>query len=251
MPRYLKGLYMSLGMFSIIPQPIRLWDEKAAHLVLPCFPIVGGLIGALWWGIAQLLSISGIHIILVSAVLALIPFIASGFLHLDGYMDTSDAVLSRRPVEEKLLILKDPHTGAFAVIMLAVLFLLQFASVYALIEKGKYFSLLIIIPAVSRCCTALSVLSLKTIPHSTYANMFRQNTKTVHKVFIIVILLLCFVFSYFSAEFYGLIVIVSIAVGFTGALLYVYKSLHGVSGDVAGFALVIGELCGLIAIAVI
>ena len=251
MPRYLKGLYMSLGMFSIIPQPFRLWDEKAANLVLPCFPIVGGLIGVLWWGIAQLLSISGLHIMLVSAVLALTPFIASGFLHLDGYMDTSDAVLSRRPIEEKLHILKDPHTGAFAIIMLAVLFLVQFASVYALIEKGKYLSLLIIIPVVSRCCTALSVLCLKTMPQSAYANMFRQNAKAVHKVFIIVVLLLCFILSYCFAGVFGLIVTVSTVVGFTGALVYAYRNLKGISGDVAGFALVIGELCGLVAMAVI
>jgi cobalamin synthase len=34
-------------------------------------------------------------------------------------------------------------------------------------------------------------------------------------------------------------------------MAWAYKDLKGVSGDVAGFALVIGELCGLFAMAVV
>ena len=251
MKRYLKGFYMSFGMFCAIPQPFHLWDDKAMNLVLPCFPFIGGLIGILWWGIAKILASSGIHIMLVSTVVMLIPFFATGFLHLDAYMDTSDAVLSRRPIEDKLRILKDPHTGAFAVIMLAVLFVMQFASMFVIIEKGANFALLIIIPLVSRCCSALSVLCLKTMAQSGYANMFRQNTGMAHKIFIVLIAILGIVLSCFFGRIDGLIVAVSAIAGFTGALVFAYKDLKGISGDVAGFALVISELCALVAMAMI
>ena len=251
MKRYFKGLYMSFGMFCAVPLPFHFWDETCVNLVLPCFPLVGGLIGVLWWGIAMVLNLSGLHIMLATAVLALVPFLATGFLHLDGYMDTSDAILSRRPIEDKLRILKDPHTGAFGVIMLAVLFTLQFAPAFVFIEKGKNPALLIILPVISRCCSALSVLCLKPMTQSSYANMFRQNTGMAHNIFIIVTAITGIALSFFFSGIQGLIVTGSVISGFTAAMAYAYKDLKGVSGDLAGFALVIGELCGLAALAIL
>ena len=35
------------------------------------------------------------------------------------------------------------------------------------------------------------------------------------------------------------------AAGYGAALLYAYRQLGGMSGDVSGFALTLGELCGL------
>jgi len=242
---------MSFGMFCAVPLPYHLWDDKCMNLMLPCFPLIGGLIGALWWGIAKLLVFSGIHVILVSAVLAVLPFFVTGFLHLDGYMDTSDAVLSRRPLEDKLRILKDPHTGAFAVIMVAVLFIMQFAAVYVVIEKCEYLILLIIISVISRCCSSMSILSLKAMPQSGYANMFKQNTKISHKVFLALIALSATALSFIFTGFYGLIVAGVVILGYILAMAYAYKEFKGISGDLTGYALVISELCGLIALAVI
>jgi adenosylcobinamide-GDP ribazoletransferase len=242
---------MSFGMFCAIPLPFHLWDDTCVNLILPFFPVIGGLIGVLWWGIAVVLDFSGLHIMLAAAIVALFPFLATGFLHLDGYMDTSDAVLSRRPIEDKLRILKDPHTGAFAVIMLAVLFVFQFASAFVFVEEGKNTALLIILPVVSRCCSALSVLCLKPMAQSAYANMFRQNTGMAHTIIIIMTAITGIALSFFFSGINGLIVTVSVILGFTAAMAYAYKDLKGVSGDLAGFALVIGELCGLAALAII
>ena len=242
---------MSYGMFCAIPQPVHLWDETCVNLVLPCFPLIGGIIGALWWGFAEIMIFSGIHITLAAAAAAVFPFLVTGFLHLEGYMDTSDAVLSRRPIEDKLRILKDPHTGAFAVIMIAVLFILWYAAVSVVIESGKYLVLLVIIPIVSRCCSALSILCLKTLAQSSYANMFRKNSGTAHKVFIIIIAVFSITLAFFIAGFYGLVVSALVITGFIAAMAWAYNDLKGVSGDLAGFALVIGELCGLAAMAVI
>ena len=242
---------MSLGMFCAVPLPSMPWDDKCKNLVLPCLPLVGGFIGAFWWGTAELLALSGAPAVISAALLALIPFVASGFIHLDGYMDTSDAVLSRRTAEEKLRILKDPHAGAFAVIMVAVLFVLQFASAYAAFEKGNYFPLLIVITVVSRCCSAMSILCLKTMPGSGLANMFRQGTGTAQKLFIAVVAALAFALSFLFTGAFGAIPAAATALSYIAAMAYAYKDFKGVSGDLAGFALVIGELCGLFTLALI
>ena len=49
---------------------------------------------------------------------------------MDGFMDTMDAFHSYQDKEKKLAILKDPHIGAFSVLML-VLYYLIYGAAYA------------------------------------------------------------------------------------------------------------------------
>ncbi|MCL2126621.1 MAG: adenosylcobinamide-GDP ribazoletransferase [Treponema sp.] len=242
---------MSFGMFCAIPLPRHIWDDSCANLVLPCFPLIGLLIGAIWRLAAELLVFSGVHAVLAGAVLSVTPFLLTGFLHLDGYMDTSDAVLSRRPLEEKLRILKDPHTGAFSVISLVVLVVLQFAAMYAIIDAGKNLAMLIIISVISRCCSSVSLLYLKAMPQSAYAALFKKNIRPSHKGFVIAVTALAAAAAFLSAGLNGLVVTACVVLGFTAAMAYAYREFRGVSGDVTGYSLVLGELCGLIALAVV
>lgn len=45
------------------------------------------------------------------------PGSVTGGIHLDGLLDTADALSSYKTKEEKLEILKDSHAGAFAIII--------------------------------------------------------------------------------------------------------------------------------------
>ena len=249
--RCAKGFYMSLGMFWAIPLPFHIWDDASLDLMLPFFPVIGILIGAIWWGIGTLLLLTGVHIVLISAVLMTVPFLLTGFLHLDGYMDTSDAVLSRRPLEDKLRILKDPNTGAFSVIMIGFLFVLQFGAVYAVIDGGKALLPLVFTAVASRCCASISLLCMKIMPESGYANMMTQNTHGGHRGFVVALLLAAAGLAYVFTGFTGLIVVGAVVLGYAGALAYARKEFTGVSGDLTGFSLVVGELCGVLALAVV
>ena len=115
MKRTFKAFFMCLGMFSSIPCPYRPWDEDARSIMTACLPLVGAVIGVIWWLASALAGIIA-PAPLAAAVIAAMPFLLTGFMHLDGFMDTSDAVLSWRPLEDRLRILKDSHTGAFAVV---------------------------------------------------------------------------------------------------------------------------------------
>ena len=55
-----------------------------------------------------------------AAVGTAIPLLVTGGFHVDGFLDTCDALHSYQPRDRKLEILKDSHIGAFAVIMLAL-----------------------------------------------------------------------------------------------------------------------------------
>ena len=62
-----------------------------------------------------------------SAVMVLIPVAVTGGIHLDGLLDTADALSSWREKERRLEILKDSHAGAFAVIIGISYFVLALA----------------------------------------------------------------------------------------------------------------------------
>ena len=242
---------MTLGNFISIPLPFLVWDDECVNLMMPCFPIVGIVVGFVWWGTTELLIFTGIHTALAAAIFTLVSLFTAGLIHLDGYMDTSDAVLSRRDLEERIRILKDPHTGSFAVIMVVALFVMQFAAAYAFIDNAKNTLLLIVIAVISRCGSAFCSLVLKPAPHSGYVNMYRQNSNKLHTAVIVFIAADAIIFAGLIYGFKGLIVAGAGLIGYVIAISYVYKDLQGVSGDLVGFSLVISELCGLIALAAV
>lgn len=242
---------MSLGMFSIIPIPFPSWKDNLTHLMMPALPIVGAVIGGIWYAVARVLMFWDMPQMISAALLAICPYILTGFIHLDGYMDTCDAVLSRRDLEEKRRILKDSHAGAFSVICLVLYFMLAFSASYSLLETGENLVLLWIIPIVSRAGSAISLLSLKPMATKGYGYLFRQNARPIHRIFVITIVLLVGILSILFAGWDGPIVLLCTVCGYILAMLWAYRSLQGVSGDLAGFALTISELFGLFAIALI
>ena len=116
MSEWIYGLFMAWGMFLSIPCPCKIWDEKARPWQLVYLPVAGLLVGALWALAAYALGSFDRLPALRAAVLAALPFLLTGFLHLDGFMDCCDAIFSRRPLEKRREILKDSHVGSFAVI---------------------------------------------------------------------------------------------------------------------------------------
>ena len=249
--RYVKGFYMSLGMFCGIPLPFHIWDEKLTALMIANFPLVGAVIGTIWWLAAVLLITLPLPLMLTAAFLSLVPFFIAGFIHLDGYMDTSDALLSWRPLEDKLRILTDSRVGAFAVIMLGILLMLQFSAMYEVVQSGRYLALVIAISVVSRCCSALSIFTLPHIPQSNYGSLIKQNIGISHKVFVVIIAMSAIAAAFIYAGFYGVVTVLAVAAGYAAAIAYAFKGFKGISGDLLGYALVISELCGLIALAVL
>ena len=128
MKKYLRAFVMSMSMFSVIPCPFRMWDEESRPLMTLALPFVGTVIGGFWALTAYVCGILGIPLFLKAAVLCAFPFVITGGMHMDGFLDVTDAVRSWRDVEERRRILKDPHVGSFAVIDAILLVMVQFAA---------------------------------------------------------------------------------------------------------------------------
>jgi adenosylcobinamide-GDP ribazoletransferase len=245
----IKGFYMSLGMFTRLPLPFHIWDEKHTAVMISSFPIVGLVIGTLWWLWIVLLTFLNMPLMLAAALSSLAPFFIAGFIHLDGYMDTSDAILSYRDIKDRIRILKDPLVGAFAVVMLIILLLLQFSAVYSIVENGKYLPLVISISVISRCCSTFSIFTLRHMSESNYTPLLKEGTGIFHKVFVVVVGVVTTGLTFLYGGVVGLLVILAVILGYGVAIRKASKSLNGISGDLLGYAMVIGELSGLIALA--
>ena len=123
-----NGFKIAFSMFSRIPMPNADWNDKNMRYAFCFFPLVGVVIAAAGYGIMYLFEFLAFSPLFTAVVITIIPVLITGGIHLDGFCDTSDALSSHQPREKKLEILKDSHSGAFAVISCAVYFVLYYGA---------------------------------------------------------------------------------------------------------------------------
>ena len=236
---WIYGLFMAWGMFLAIPCPFPKWDEAARGRMLACLPLVGCVVGLLWALLSRALGLFDCPPFIRALLLSALPWAVTGFIHLDGFMDVCDAVLSRRDIETRRRILKDPHCGAFAVISIILLMLGTFA-VFISDEGGARLLPLALIPVSTRASAGIAVLGMKPMEGSQYSGGQKSNW-----LFVLPALALaaaCVV----PTALYGLagLAPLAAAAGYWAFALYGAKQLGGISGDISGFALTLGEFFG-------
>ena len=124
----IDSLWVAIATYSRLPTPPVKWTKSSLRYSLCFFPLVGLAVGALellWLFIALRLKLGPL---LTGALGCSIPILVTGGIHMDGFMDTVDALSSRRSREDMLIILKDSHVGAFAVMGCALYLLLDAAA---------------------------------------------------------------------------------------------------------------------------
>ena len=276
--KLLTGFLMTWGNFCSLPCPVKRWDDNCKSLMLGFLPTIGLVIGLLWAGIYVGLVYLSFPFLVVSFILAFLPFSLCGFMHMDGFMDCSDAIMSRRPLEERQRILKDTHTGAFAVISAVFMILGYFAFISTAASMGMDFVNIVIITVLSRSIAGLEVLLSRPLGTSQYAaladssapeicadeavvteetDMTEETAETKQKpapatkkqgIILLLIQLIIYTASGFLASsFYPSTALVygAVVIGTFIAITYAKKQLGGMSGDIAGYGIVWGEFCGV------
>ncbi len=324
--KYFTGFMMAWGNFCSLPCPSKRWNQNYQSLMLGFLPPVGLIIGIIWAAVYFALVYFGFPFFVVSFLITLLPFALCGFMHMDGFMDCCDAIMSRRPLEERQRILKDSNTGAFAVVSMIFFVLGYFCFLSTAVTTGVDFVNMVMITVMSRSVSGLHVLIAKPMAQSQYARMKEEaaeadpekaagvvedviapaaesseaaaieedkivsdgiepsidtaaietasveavaesadatsdgvraesasDEKTSAKVGILLLLVLLLIIT--AAAFFcsSLRIATLIVCGFTalGSLVsiqYAKKNLGGMSGDIAGYGILWGELCGVFAL---
>lgn len=245
----LESLDVALSMYSAIPMPQVMWNEQNMKYALGFFPLVGVVqaVFLLGWGyLSQLLEV---NTILFAAVAALIPLIVTGGIHLDGFCDTVDALASHQTREKKLEILKDPHTGAFAVMGCAAYLLITFALWTQPQQEMRLLAvkMMAVGYVFSRAMSALAIVTFPCAKNSGLVHSFSSAAQKDHvRIASIVFALICAVLFVLNEHWLGVVILAGCALTFCCYHHMAMKQFGGITGDLAGWFLQVNELVILI-----
>lgn len=139
-----------------VPQTVEYTAEDRGRSVL-YYPVVGLLIGAVLTGFLFLLADANPG--LRAALLLLVWVLLTGALHLDGLADSADAWLGGRGDRARTLeIMKDSRSGPAAIVALALVLIVKFAALSALMHVA-YWPALVLAPLLGRAALVLLFLT--------------------------------------------------------------------------------------------
>lgn len=261
--KYIKGFLMAWGGFCSIPCPYHGWDESSRKAMLIMLPLVGYLLAAVTSIVWFVLSRFNIPAMLIGVLIMAAYFLGTGFIHLDGFMDCSDALMSRRPsLAERQRILKAPDVGAFAVISVILMFMIWAACAISVAAYG--FSIrncltLIGIFAASRLMSAHAVLTKPKMSVSQYSNIDKDaNLKVgVLGLTIMIVLILLPTCINLAINSIDITEIVLVLLPTVGALVFAslmrnraIKQLGGMNGDISGYMITMSETFAIVCMTV-
>ncbi|MEG0155172.1 MAG: adenosylcobinamide-GDP ribazoletransferase [Lachnospiraceae bacterium] len=247
--KWISSLIIACSMYSKIPMPKVEWNEKNMKYALCFFPLIGGVIGALLWGVGTLLY-GKVSPLFFAVCMTLIPLAVTGGIHMDGFLDTVDAMASYGEREKKLEILKDPHAGAFAIIGAGCYFLWS----VGIWSEGTADLLPVIACSfvLSRALSGYAVAAFVPAKQSGLVYLFHsQAQKTVVKITMA---------GYVVAAVTGMVLwkpvwaVAAVSGAVISFLWHRYICNHvfgGITGDLAGYFLQISELVMTTAVIVV
>lgn len=245
----LRAIICAFSCFSAVPMPKNSWDDSGMRYMMAAFPLVGVLVGALWWLWGWAVATLALGPVLKGVGYALIPVLVTGGIHLDGLADVIDAQSSHASPERKREILKDPHIGAFAAMGIAC-YLMAFAALASELDARQALQMCCI-PIISRCLSGFATVTLRT---SKREGMLATEQASADAGVVRLVLALVWL-----ATSIGLAVLApGAALLATIASLAVLASVRhlamtqfgGMSGDLAGYLLQMVELAILAALVV-
>ena len=215
--------------------------EESAKYEFCFLPLIGVVIGALLYGWNIGWPYLCNYNFLPAVVFVIVPVIISRGTHVDGFIDTVDAMCAPRTVEKKLEILKDTYTGSFAIIITLAYFLIALGvwsemSINAVPMLAVGFVL-------SR---ALGGLSVVIFPHAKTSKHLKPIQSKKQKMIMLIVMLAYIIAAaglMISLEpLYGSIGVLGAALSFAYYYYISKKHFGGITGAVAGFFIQVCEL---------
>lgn len=248
--KYINACIIAFSMYSKIPMPKVEWEKENMKYVMCFFPLVGVVIGLCFylWGMYARNIVVGQN--LYGVILTVIPVAITGGIHVDGLLDTADALSSWQTKERRLEILKDSHAGAFAVIVGCLYFLSWFG--FACELNRSQIPVLSLGFFLSRCLSGFAVTSFPCAKNSGLAALFSERAEKKKNRFVLSIEIFVVMSGMLWIDLVlGITAILASIVSFFWYYKMSIKKFGGITGDLAGCFLQICELMIMIFIIVV
>lgn len=246
-------MVIAFSMYSKLPMPRVEWNEKNMKHAMCFFPLVGVVVGVCVRLIGMFFLSTSVGksfgSVFFAAVMTLIPLAITGGIHMDGFLDTVDALSSWGNQEKKLEILKDSHTGAFAVIGMSV-YLLWNAALWSEM-RIEYLPVVSCGYVLSRSLSGYSVAAFLPAKKSGLARTFHDGADKKRTKAVMGVWMLISVTGMIACN----VIIGSITAACAGLVFLYYRRMcrekfGGITGDLAGYFLQVCELVMLTAIVI-
>ena len=237
----INSFFIALSMYSRIPVPRVDWEKENMRYAMCFFPMIGVVIGAVMYLAGWLLDKTSVGGLFRGVVFTLIPIIITGGIHMDGFMDTMDALGSWGDREKKLEILKDSHAGAFAILGMGC-YLMWSVAVWSELP-AEVLRVCGVSFVLSRALSGFSVVTFPAARNSGLLKMFQDGAqkKVVRITMCLYVAAAVIMMAVMNARaMTGAVIGVMIA--FLYYIVVSRKQFGGVTGDLAGFFLETAEL---------
>lgn len=244
----IRRLYVSLMLaFSfgtLMPLPdLGDLDESHLRLSVGFLPVAGAVLGLILWSVVRFS-----RLIFPTSVAALIGLglytLLTGGLHVDGWMDTWDAIGSRKPPDQALAIMKDSRVGAMGVMAAIILLLGKYT---AISHIPRPWALWVAVPVLARATAVWSMALSPAARNEGLGALYAERVPRLALVLASLWALILLVFVTLTSS------LVSMAALFVLALLmatagtaWIRRRFGGSTGDTYGALIEATELIGFL-----
>ena len=222
----------ALGFLTGVPVG-RGASPQALGRSIPFFPVVGLLLGFLLAGADRLLGF--LPGAVVNGLLLVLLAVATGGLHLDGFIDTCDGLVGMKKPHERWEMMKESRVGGFGVIGAVLLLLVKYAALGALPQR---LGALILMPVIGRW---VGVLAISAFPYAKPEGLGRTFKDAVRPGHFVLASLFTLALSLALFRLEGLALMLGVGVLVLAFGLYLRGRFAGLTGDNYGALIEAGE----------
>ena len=212
------------------------------------FPVVGLVIGGILAGLNWVFNLI-LPAPVTNALLIVALVIITGAMHLDGLSDTCDGMAGHKTVEERWKVMHDSHAGAFGVVGVILLLLVQYVTLNN-IPADKMTAVLLFMPTVSRWAMVYAIYTFPYARPTGLGKVYKEATGWSQFATATVITLAIAGALYPLFYVTGFILIGGVVIITTGLAFYFKYKFAGLTGDTYGAINEIAEVIALLLIIV-
>jgi adenosylcobinamide-GDP ribazoletransferase len=238
------SLRIAIGFLTRIPAGAGTYADRSFGRALAWFPFIGCCLGALLL-LAHFLLSDWLPLSVIAVSLVALWAALTGGLHLDGLADSFDGFSGGRGQPARILeIMRDSHIGAHGAAALSLFCIAKVAAVFELLSQGDE-PLLLACPALARFGVVALMLAFPYAREQGLGTTFRSQVRWLDLA--LGSLPLCAALLWLGtaslAPAFACMAVMLLVAGF------VNRRLGGLTGDIYGAAIELGELAFLIAAA--